>query len=160
MNLNLQKLLLDSVCDSIRNVIPRTLHQSVPDKITSLIMQNEIAVSIQFTNSDYQMILDGQRDVFSRIGESIFGMYMEGEMLDSCVGEIANIIAGGTISLLVDRGLSIDITPPIVLRDDFAFHDYENTMTVPLNIEEVGDIRVVLLEGINVITKVAIPVLN
>jgi chemotaxis protein CheX len=160
MNLNLQKLLLDSVCDSIRKVIPRTLHQSVPDKITSLIMQNEIAVSIQFTNSDYQMILDGQRDVFSRIGESIFGMYMEGEMLDSCVGEIANIIAGGTISLLVDRGLSIDITPPKMLSENFTFQDYENTMTVPLNIEEVGDIRVVLLEGIKVVTQVAIPVLN
>jgi chemotaxis protein CheX len=39
------------------------------------------------------MILDGQRVVFSQMSEAIFGMYMEGEILDSCVSEIANIIA-------------------------------------------------------------------
>lgn len=146
MTQNLQNLLLDSVKVSIGNMIPQTLDQGEVSTSNEVINKDEIGVSINFTNSDYSMILDGQRVVFSRMSEAIFGMYMEGEMLDSCVSEIANIIAGGTTTILGQQGVSLDITTPSLLQDDFQIDGQTDKTTLPISIETVGDIRVVLLK--------------
>jgi chemotaxis protein CheX len=147
MTNNLQNLLLDSVRVSIGNIIPRPLSQDEVLTTSDPIAKDEIGVSINFTNSEYTMILDGQRVVFSRMSEAIFGMYMEGEMLDSCVSEIANIIAGGTTTILGAQGVLLDITTPSLLQDNFHFDGDTNKVTLPISIETVGDIRVVLLQS-------------
>ncbi|WNR42676.1 chemotaxis protein CheX [Paenibacillus roseipurpureus] len=144
---NMQNLLLDSVRTSIGNIIPRPLSQAKVCTDNEPLIKDEIGVAIQFTNSDYCMVLDGQRVVFSRISEAVFGMYMEGEMLDSCVSEIANIIAGGTTTILGEQGISLDITTPSLLEDNFDWKDQGNKLTLPISIDAVGEIRVVLMEG-------------
>ncbi|MDR6549201.1 chemotaxis protein CheX [Paenibacillus qinlingensis] len=146
MTQSLQNLLLDSVRVSIGNVIPKSLDQAEVSTSNEPLSKDEIGVSINFTNSEYCMILDGQRVVFSRMSEAIFGMYMEGDMLDSCVSEIANIIAGGTTTILGEQGVSLDITPPSLLQDNFHGNDTSNKLMLPISIETVGDIRVVLLK--------------
>lgn len=147
MTIKMQNLLLDSVRVSIGNIMPQPLNQAEVSTSNEPISKDEIGVSIQFTNSEYRMILDGQREVFSRMSEAIFGMYMEGEMLDSCVSEIANIIAGGTTTILGEQGVALDITPPSLLHDNFNFNEHGNKLMLPISIETVGDIRVVLLEN-------------
>lgn len=146
MTQNLQNLLLNSVRVSIGNIIPKSLDQAEVSTSNEPISKDEIGVSINFTNSEYCMILDGQRVVFSRMSEAIFGMYMEGEMLDSCVSEIANIIAGGTTTILGEQGVLLDITTPSLLQDNFHFNEHANKLMLPISIETVGDIRVVLLK--------------
>lgn len=147
MTTKMQNLLLDSVRVSIGNIMPQPLNQAEVSISNEPLSKDEIGVSIQFTNSEYRMILDGQREVFSRMSEAIFGMYMEGEMLDSCVSEIANIIAGGTTTILGEKGVALDITPPSLLQDSFNFNEQANKLTLPISIQTVGDIRVVLLEN-------------
>lgn len=146
MTQNLQNLLMDSVRVSIGNMMPQSLDQAEVSTSNEPISKDEIGVSINFTNSEYCMILDGQRVVFSRMSEAIFGMYMEGEMLDSCVSEIANIIAGGTTTILGEQGVSLDITTPSLLQDNFHFNEQSSKLMLPISIETVGDIRVVLLK--------------
>lgn len=145
MSQNLKNLLLDSVRASIGNIIPKPLSQAEVSASNEPISKDEIGVAIHFTNSEYCMVLDGQRVVFSRISEAVFGMYMEGEMLDSCVGEIANIIAGGTTTLLGNQGVVLDITTPSLLQDGFDYNGRPSKLTMPISIETVGDIRVILL---------------
>ncbi|MFD0672340.1 chemotaxis protein CheX [Cohnella sp. GCM10027633] len=146
MSRDIQNLLLDSLCDSMRNVIPRPIDQAEatagerPDAV------DEMGVAISFADPiSVRMIIDGERRMFSKMSEVMFGMPMEGEMLDSCVGEIANIIAGGTTTLLSNRGISADITPPSLLAGKTAVDGYENGLA--LNIEEVGNMRIMLLGG-------------
>lgn len=146
MTQNLQNLLLDSVRVSIDNMLPQSLDQTEVRISNEPIRKDEIGVSINFTNSEYCMILDGQRVVFSRMSEAIFGMYMEGEMLDSCVSEIANIIAGRTTTILGEQGVALDITPPSLLEENHHFDSQTNKLMLPISIQTVGDIRVVLLK--------------
>ncbi|KRE98418.1 hypothetical protein ASG89_05260 [Paenibacillus sp. Soil766] len=146
MTQNLQNLLLDSVRVSIGNMLPQSLDQTEVSTSNEPIRKDEIGVSINFTNSEYCMILDGQRVVFSRMSEAIFGMYMEGEMLDSCVSEIANIIAGRTTTILGEQGVELDITPPSLLEENYHFDNQANKLMLPISIQTVGDIRVVLLK--------------
>ncbi|MDR6885362.1 chemotaxis protein CheC [Bacillus sp. 3255] len=145
MTQDFQSLLLNSVRASIGNIIPKPLNQSEVRTCSEPISKDEIGVAIHFTNSEYSMVLDGQRVVFSRISEAVFGMYMEGEMLDSCVSEIANIIAGGTTTILGDQGVTLDITTPSLLQDGFDYNERSGRLTMPISIETVGDIRVILM---------------
>lgn len=146
MSRNIHTLLLDSLCDSMRNVIPRPIDQTAAAASERTGTVGEMGVAISFADPiSVRMIIDGERRMFSKMSEVLFGMPMEGEMLDSCVGEIANIIAGGTTTLLSDRGISADITPPSLLTGNTAVDGYENGLA--LNIEEVGNMRIMLLGG-------------
>ncbi len=87
--------------------------------------------------------MDGERRLFSKLSEMIFGMPMEGEMLDSCAQVIVNIIAGGTTTPLSCRGIAADITPPSLLNASTSVEGYEGGLA--LFIEEVGTMRILLL---------------
>ncbi|MFC5530392.1 chemotaxis protein CheX [Cohnella yongneupensis] len=146
MSQNIHDVLLSSLCESMRNVIPRPIDQSEAEADANPATVNEMGVSISFANPiSVKMIIDGERQMFSKMSEVLFGMPMEGEMLDSCVGEIANIIAGGTTTLLSNHGIAADITPPSLLTERATINGYENGLA--LNIEEVGNMRIMLLGG-------------
>ena len=147
MNRNIHSLLLGTVCDSIGNVIPRPIGQAVehtsPQESVAV---GEMGVAIRFEGMiGVRMVLDGERSTFSNISEVLFGMRMEGEMLDSCVGEIANFIAGGTATLLGNHGIAANITPPTLLDGEGTIGRCESGLA--LNIEEIGNMRVLLQGG-------------
>ncbi|MBO9599531.1 MAG: chemotaxis protein CheX [Cohnella sp.] len=146
MSGDIRDLLLSSVCDSMKNVIPRPIarSESMPGDIPVSVA--ELGVAIRFANPiGIKMVLDGERRMFSKMSELIFGMPMEGEMLDSCAQEIANIIAGGTTTLLSNRGIAADITPPSLLNGSASVADYAGGLA--LIIEEVGNMRILLLSS-------------
>lgn len=144
MSPTIQTLLLNSVCDSMRNIIPKPIGQTDAFSDGQPETVNELGVAISFANPvGIRMILDGERRMFSRMGEVMFGMPMEGEMLDSCAQEIANIIAGGTTTLLNSHGIAADITPPSLLNAYSPVDGYESGLA--LVIEEVGNMRIMLL---------------
>ena len=146
MSRTIQTMLLDSVCDSMRNIIPRPVGQAEAMTGGKPASVDELGVAISFANPvGIRMILDGERRMFSRMSEVMFGMPMEGEMLDSCVGEIANIIAGGTTTLLSSQGVSADITPPSLLNAYSSVDGYKSGLA--LKIEDVGNLRIMLLDS-------------
>jgi Predicted inhibitor of MCP methylation, homolog of CheC len=146
MSRDIRDLLLSSVCDSMRNVIPRPIAHSEPMPGNHLESVDELGVAIRFANPiGMSMIMDGERRMFSKMSEMVFGMPMEGEMLDSCAQEIVNIIAGGTTTVLSGRGIAADITPPTLLNASASVEGYEGGLA--LNIEEVGTMRIILLSS-------------
>lgn len=146
MSREIRDLLLSSVCDSMKNVIPRPIAHSEPTPGDTPGTVDELGVAIRFENPiGMKMIVDGERRTFSKMSEMVFGMPMEGEMLDSCAQEIVNIIAGGTTTVLSGRGIAADITPPTLLNASTPVEGYEGGLA--LNIEEVGTMRILLLSS-------------
>lgn len=62
-----------------------------------------------------KLFIGGDYALFSLIGEKMFGMALEGEMLTSFSGELGNMIAGGTASTIEGEGIEIDITSPTIM---------------------------------------------
>ena len=62
-----------------------------------------------------RIILEATFGLFSSIGSNMFGMPLEGEMLESFTGELGNMIAGNLCTLVGANNLEIDITPSTVI---------------------------------------------
>ena len=45
----------------------------------------------------------------------MFGMSIEGEMIESFTGELGNMVAGNLCTILEKNGLILDISPPTVM---------------------------------------------
>ncbi len=146
MSQDIRDLLLSSTCDSMSNVIPRPIARSdsMPGDESATV--DELGIAIRFENPiGIEMIMDGERRMFSKMSEMIFGMPMEGEMLDSCAQEFVNIIAGGTTTLLSNRGITADITPPSLLNASTSVEGCKGGLA--LIIEEIGTMRILLLSS-------------
>jgi len=143
MNANMQKLMLDSLCNTLSSIMPRTVRQAKLVTAPSPWNGSQMGVSIGYASPvSLRMVIDGERDMFGRMGEMMFGMQLEGEMLDSCVGEMANMLAGGTTTILGGLGIATDISPPLLLQ---SFDGEGRGVALPVEIEEVGSVRIMLL---------------
>ena len=91
------------------------------------------------------MIIDGEEESFQGLGASMFGMPLEGEMLESFAGELGNMIAGNLATLLAQAGHSLDITPPTVIVGQSKMYGFDKALKLPITIENVGDFLVVLM---------------
>ncbi|WP_349408891.1 chemotaxis protein CheX [Pseudalkalibacillus sp. SCS-8] len=76
----------------------------------------------------------GPRELFSECGNKMFGMPFEGEMLDSFIGELGNILAGNIATQLSTEDITIDITTPKVV-DSASLGTVERILTVPLQFD-------------------------
>ena len=72
-----------------------------------------------------KLILAGNSTLFGFIGESMYGMPLEGEMLLSFSGELGNMIAGGLSTHLVDCGIKTDITSPTIIQGNVILSDHQ-----------------------------------
>jgi len=143
MNANLQKLMLDSLCDALTGMMPGTVRQAAPAMVDLPLSGSGMGVAIGYASPlSLRMVIDGERDTFGRMGAVLFGMQLEGEMLDSCVGEMANMIAGGTTTILGGLGIETDITPPSLIQ---SYEGEGRGVVLPVEIDQVGPVRILLL---------------
>ncbi|MFD2670831.1 chemotaxis protein CheX [Marinicrinis sediminis] len=72
------------------------------------------------------------------------------EMSQSAIAELGNMISGNASSLLYDEGIQIDITPPMLIRDNEAQGALatKQALSIPLTLEGIGqfEIFVVMLK--------------
>lgn len=140
------KELLNSTIESVNQVIAIPSDIQPPIVIEQSDIQIEIGVLVSITGDIYgRMVIKGDCQTFSKLGESMFGMPLEGEMLHSFVGEIANMIAGNTSTFIYQKGRKIDITPPTVMVGQLQLFGFEYGISVPLTITNVGQINIILL---------------
>src|SRR5699024_12443098 len=62
------------------------------------------------------LIVRGVPTVFSKIGEKMFGMPLEGELLRSFTGEFGNMLGGSLATVMSTQGMESDITLPSLLQ--------------------------------------------
>jgi chemotaxis protein CheX len=139
-------LVMDSVIDSVRQVIPIPANVQSRRVFKDSIVQSDIGVLVGFTGDVYgRIVIQGECDTFGKIGQSMFGMPLEGELLHSFVGELANMVAGNTSTIISGKGRTIDITPPTVMVGKLHLYGFEQGIAVPIILDDLGEINIILL---------------
>ena len=95
--------ILSGIIESVKEVIPFDISSDTPAIFTQPFTLQSFGVLIGMTGDVRgRLIIDGDEQVFSSIGEGMFGMVIEGEMLESFAGELGNMIAG-TLSTSISQ---------------------------------------------------------
>ncbi|RIW33090.1 chemotaxis protein CheX [Bacillus salacetis] len=138
--------ILNGTIQSIKSVIPLPVKVDQPSLITEPVKIHSMGVLIGLTGDIRgQIIIDGHVEDFQGLGASMFGMPLEGEMLESFAGELGNMIAGNLSTHISQLGHSMDITPPTVIVGESKLSGFDRALRLPLSLENVGKFIVVIM---------------
>ncbi|GMB08304.1 chemotaxis protein CheX [Thermolongibacillus altinsuensis] len=142
--------ILNGTIDSVKSIVPMTLTIDKPSLFTEPFTQTSIGVLIGMTGDVRgRLMIEGDENIFGGIGETMFGMQLEGEMLESFTGELGNMIAGNLATIISQKGITIDITPPTVLVGQTKIYGFDKAFRVPVHIEGKGEIQLILTMDLN-----------
>ncbi len=91
------------------------------------------------------LLIRANKEVFSAIGEALYGMPLSDEMLDSFSGELGNMIAGGLSTHLAEQGIETDITHPTVISGDAKLTGFKRVLEVQIQFVNIGSMTMALL---------------
>lgn len=74
----------------------------------------------------------------------MFGMTIEGEMIESFTGELGNMVAGNLCTVLEKDGLTVDISPPTVMVGTTKFFGFKQAFKLPVILEGGAQLTVLL----------------
>ena len=130
---------------AVKNIIPFDPSVGSPQLIIPPLSVN-FGVMIGFTGGlKGELVLKSNEDFISKIGESMFGMPVSGEMLESFAGELGNMIAGSLSTYLADKDIRTDITHPTVLKGDAQLSGFKRALLVEVNYQDDNVLSVHLL---------------
>jgi|SRR5690625_346621 len=92
-----------------------------------------------------KLVLSSSTELFSSIGELMFGMPLEGEMLNSFSGELGNMIAGGLSTNIAEKDININITAPTIMTGDTTLSGYRKGVEVTTIFEADKEMKLFLL---------------
>ncbi|WP_163970617.1 chemotaxis protein CheX [Oceanobacillus halotolerans] len=137
--------LLNSTYKSLKSVVPIN-HEIAKPELLETSLKVQFGVLIGITGDVVgKLVLSGDKSVFGSIGETMYGMALDGEILASFSGELGNMIAGGLSTNIVDKGINIDITSPTIMQGDATLSGYQTALHVPVEFENVGQKDIYLL---------------
>ncbi|RSK27332.1 chemotaxis protein CheX [Bacillus sp. HMF5848] len=137
---------LNATVDALRGVIPLNINIHKPALFTQPLLQSSIGVLIGMTGDVRgRLILESSKEVFGGIGQVMFGMALEGEMLESFTGELGNMIAGNLTTVLSNKDITMDITPPTVIVGETKMYGFDKAFKVPVEVADLGELQVILM---------------
>jgi chemotaxis protein CheX len=138
--------ILSGTIESVKEVIPFDISLDTPVIFTQPFTLQSFGVLIGMTGDVRgRLIIDGDEQVFSSIGEGMFGLVIEGEMLESFAGELGNMIAGTLSTSISQNGMEMDITPPTVLVGQTKIYGFEKAFRLTTSIHNAGHINIILM---------------
>lgn len=141
---NIQTI-LNGAIESIKAVIPYNLSYTPPSFLTQPYDVEEMAVLIGIVGDmKARIIIEASSNYFSTVGTTMFGMTLEGEMLESFTGELGNMIAGNLCTVVAQQGLEIDITPPTVIVGQSKLYGFQHAFFLPVEVTDIGSMTIVL----------------
>lgn len=139
------QLILNGAITALTSVIPVKLDVLPPSLIVQPFVQKEVSVLIGLVGGiKGRLIIDTSMDVIGQIGQAMFGMAVEGEMLESLTGELGNMIAGNLCTTVAANGLTLDISPPTVMTGHTKFFGFKQAFVLPVELEGGGKMTVLL----------------
>lgn len=139
------KAILNSTILSLKAVLPKEVLVSSPTITSDPYQQSEIGVLIGMVGDiKGRIIIDSTPTTFSAIGEAMFGMQLDGEMLESFTGEFGNMIAGNLCTYVSEQNLELDITPPTVMVGNTKLVGFKHAFKLPVSADEIGDLTILL----------------
>lgn len=139
------QMILNGTIASLTTVIPVKLDVLPPTLTGSPYEQKELSVLIGLVGGvKGRLIIDTTTDVISTIGQAMFGMTIEGEMVESFTGELGNMVAGNLCTALEKEGLVLDISPPTVMVGTAKFYGFKQAFKLPVKLEDGSLLNVLL----------------
>ncbi|UOF92653.1 chemotaxis protein CheX [Fodinisporobacter ferrooxydans] len=137
---------LNGAIESLSTIIPIPVSSGNPIVLSAPILQPEMGVLIGITGDVRgRMVLEGKMKAIGSIGEVMFGMALEGEMLESFAGELGNMIAGNMATNVSQKGLRVDITPPTVLVGQTKLYGFDKAISVPISLGDKGELQIIFM---------------
>ncbi|MDY0409121.1 chemotaxis protein CheX [Virgibacillus soli] len=137
--------LLNATYVSLKSVVPLPYQISKPALLgKSLLIEFGVLIGIT-GDIKGKLILGGEQAIFQTIGESMFGMALEGEMLTSFSGELGNMLAGNLATNIVKSGINTDITSPTIMDGQTSISGYKQALQLTALFEQAGDLNIYLL---------------
>ncbi|MFJ5769618.1 chemotaxis protein CheX [Psychrobacillus sp. NPDC093180] len=137
--------ILNGTIQSLKSVIPLSMDIKSPSLMVQPFEQTEMSVLIGIIGDiKGRIIIDSTSNGFSKIGATMFGMPLEGEMLESFTGELGNMIAGNLCTTVAANGVDIDITPPTVIVGTSRLFGFQHAFKLPVVIADVGEVTIIL----------------
>jgi len=138
--------ILNGTIESVKSILPFEISINKPSKISAPFFQESFGVLIGITGDlRGRIIIDGNEHIFSKVGETMFGMLLEGEMLESFSGELGNMIAGNLSTFVSKNGIEMDITPPTVLIGKTKMYGFEKALRLPISLQAIGTLNIILM---------------
>lgn len=137
--------ILNGTIQSLKSVIPIAMDIKSPSLMVQPFEQREMGVLIGIIGDiKGRIIIDSTAESFSAIGATMFGMPLEGEMLESFTGELGNMVAGNICTSVAANGVEIDITPPTVIVGTTRLYGFQHAFKLPVLIENIGEMTIIL----------------
>lgn len=137
--------ILNGTVQSISTVVPLKTEVAAPSLIKNSYNQTEISVLIGLVGDlKSRIIIDTTLEKVSEIGEIMFGMALEGEMVESFCGELGNMIAGNLCTALEKDDLLLDISPPTVMVGEAKITGFKKAFQLPVVFEDKTAMQVLL----------------
>lgn len=129
-------ILLNGTINVVKTVLPMDFTVGTPKNDLKSVDVNQTGVMIGLEKEiNGALLFLGSRNLFGECGNKMFGMPIEGEMLDSFMGELGNMLAGNIATHLSTEDITIDITPPRVV-DQVTISEAEKILSVPMMLGE------------------------
>ncbi|MFE6168050.1 chemotaxis protein CheX [Viridibacillus arvi] len=136
---------LNGTINALKSVIPYKIQVSSPTITSDPYEQNEIGVLIGMVGDlKGRIIIDSTPETFSAIGAGMYGMTLEGAMLESFTGEFGNMIAGNLCTFAAEKELDLDITPPTVMVGHTKLYGFQHAFKLPVTIDNIGKLIILL----------------
>lgn len=137
--------LLNGTFASLKSIVPINYQMSKPHLLGKH-LELQFGVLIGVTGDiKGRLILAGDKAVFSSIGEAMFGMPLEGEMLSSFSGELGNMLAGRISTTIVENGIQTDITAPTIMQGTTTLSGHEKAIHMTAEFDNIGGMDIYLL---------------
>ncbi|MCU9613660.1 chemotaxis protein CheX [Caldibacillus lycopersici] len=137
---------LTGTISSVNKVFPFSKSISEPIPFKEPFMQDSIGVLIGLIGDiKGRILIAGNETSFSGLGESMFGMPIQGVMLESFAGELGNMVVGNLCTEIWATGVQIDITPPTVFVGQTKIFGFEKAYKLPIMFENIGNLNIIIM---------------
>ena len=137
--------LLNATLSSIKTVIPVESQVHKPKLLQEPFILHYGALIGIIGDMHGKLVISGDAKTFASIGQGMYGMQLEDEMLRSFSGELANMIAGGISTNLANEQKEIMITTPTILEGNTKISGYKEAFELSIELNQMGMIDTYLL---------------
>lgn len=130
INTNIQDnihFLSNGIYTSLKNIVPMEIAFEKPEQQQLLLIEHGIMIETVGDLTGHLAII-GDQEVFNSIAQKMYGMALDGEMLDSFSCELTNMVGGAFATIMDLSNIHMDITAPRVIKKDYIFPDAESAI--------------------------------
>lgn len=134
---------LNGSIHSLKTILPMEMNIQPPSVLNQPYIQEEMGVLIGLIGDiKGRLVINSSSSTISAIGTKMFGIPIEGEMLESFTGEFGNMFAGNLCTHVGQQSLNVDITPPTVMVGTTKLCGFEKAFKLPAMLENIGPLTI------------------